>query len=109
MATPYERVKAAWDSPDRDGELNRAVETMAAEGFTRDELVAALVLLLSEVRAGGADDETEEIINCVGDRLYGWGRAEWHIHTRAEAVTPSAAANGLLDTSLTSITPKESV
>ncbi len=32
MATPFERVKTAWESSDREGELNRVVETMAAEG-----------------------------------------------------------------------------
>lgn len=84
MTTPLERVKAAWDSSDRAGELNRAVEVMAAEGITRSRLDDALSLLLDEVRASGADDETEEIINCVGDRLHGWCAEQYHIHARTE-------------------------
>ena len=90
MATPFERMKAVWNSPDREGELNRVVEVMAAEGVTRDELDAALALLLDEVRAAGADDETEEIINSVGDRLHGWCHEKWRIHARIGEATPQA-------------------
>lgn len=72
MATPYERVKAAWDATDRPAALNRVVEAMAAAGVTRPELDAALTALLLEIRAAGADDDTEEIINEVGDRLHHW-------------------------------------
>ncbi len=72
MMTPFDRLKAAWDSTNREGELNRVVEEMAVEGVTRDVLDHALASLLNEARASGADDETEEIINGVGDRLHGW-------------------------------------
>lgn len=72
MATPFERVKVAWNSPDREGALSRVVESMATEGVGRNELDNALGLLLDEIRSTGADDETEEIINSVGDRLHGW-------------------------------------
>lgn len=82
MVTPFERMKAAWGSSDREGELNRAVESMAAEGVTRDALDDALGRLLAEAREADADDETEEIINCVGDRLHGWGNPAYHIRTR---------------------------
>lgn len=102
--TPYELVKTAWDSPDRDDELNRVVEAMAAEGVTLDELNDALRRLLLEVRAAGADDDTEEIINCVGDRLHGWCSPQWHIHAR----TDTATANGPLAAPGTSVTPTES-
>jgi hypothetical protein len=81
MTTPLERVKAAWESPDREGELNRVVATMATEGVTRDELDDALGKLLDEVRAAGVDDDTEEIINNVGDRLHGWCHPSGHIKT----------------------------
>jgi hypothetical protein len=84
MATPFERVTVAWDSSDRTGALNRVVEVMAAEGVTRDELDDALRTLLLQVRAAGADDDTEEIINCVADRLHGWCHASWHIHARTD-------------------------
>jgi len=79
MATPFERVKAAWESPNRAAELNRVVETMAAEGVTRDDLDDALGRLLDLVREAGVDDETEEIINAVGDRLHGWCHVSGHI------------------------------
>src|SRR5436305_2003030 len=82
MATPFERVKAAWNSPDRERELNFLVEQMAEEGATRAELYAALDLMLAEVRAAGADDATEEIILGVCDRLYGWCHPAYHITTR---------------------------
>jgi hypothetical protein len=89
MATPYERVKAAWDSGDRRAALNLAVEEMAAEGVTRDALDEALGRLLDEVRAAGADEDTEEIINGVGDRLHGWCHESRHIKARP-AVQPAA-------------------
>ena len=85
MATPYERVKAAWDAPDRPAALNRVVEAMAVEGMTRAELEDALTTLLLEVRAAGADDETDEVINEVGDRLYGWCHRSGWIITRDRA------------------------
>jgi hypothetical protein len=93
MATPFERIKAAWDSSDREGELNRVVEVMAAEDVTREDLDDALARLLSAARTAGADDETEEIINCVGDRLHGWGNAKYHIATRTRS-TPADPTNG---------------
>jgi hypothetical protein len=94
MMTPYERVKAAWDSPDRDDELNRVVEAMAAEGVTRNELDTALGVMLDEVRAGGADETTEEIILGVCDRLHGWCPTSRYIKTRstAPAETPPTDA-----------------
>ena len=82
MATAFERVRAAWQSVDRRTDLNRVVETMAAEGVLRETLDDALGELLLEIRAAGADDDTEEIINCVGDRLHGWCHVSRHIATR---------------------------
>jgi len=83
MASPFERVKTAWYSPDRERELNSLVEQMAAEGVTRGELDAALGQLLEEVRAAGADEVTEEIILFVCDRLHGWCMPAYHITTRS--------------------------
>src|SRR5262245_28160773 len=79
MATPYERIKAAWEAIDRQGSLNRVVELMAAEGTPREDVDAALVQLLLEIRAAGADDDTEEIINQVGDRIHGWCHVSRHV------------------------------
>ena len=91
MPALLERMKTAWDSTDRDGELNRVVEAMAAEGVTQQAIESALKALLLEVRAAGADDDTEEIINTVGDRLHGWCHEMWHIHARTDAITPPSA------------------
>ena len=82
MTTPYERAKSAWESDDREAALNRVFEEMADEGVTLDILDEALCRLLMEVRASGADDDTEEIINCVGDRLNGWCHESGHIKTK---------------------------
>ena len=46
MTTPFERVKAAWESPDREGELNRVVETMAAEGVFAQRRCAREIALM---------------------------------------------------------------
>ena len=93
--TPYERVKAAWDTPDRENGLDHAVETMAAEGLTQKAIEGGLKTLLLEVRAAGADDDTEEIINGVWDRLTGWCHEDWHIHARTDVPADSpASANG---------------
>ena len=86
MATIFEKVKVAWESPDRHGELNRVVEAMAAEGFTREVLDEELGKLLDEVRAAGADDATEEIIMSVGDRLHGWCHASRQIKTEVVSI-----------------------
>lgn len=92
MATPFQRMKSAWDSADRQAELNRVVESMAAEGVTLEVLDEVLTVLLMEVRAAGADDDTEEIINCVSDRLHGWCHESGHIKTQAGATGhPSTA------------------
>lgn len=88
---PFEQVKAAWEAADRRAALNRTVEDMAAEGVSLDALDDALWRLLGEVRAAGADDDTEEIINEVCDRLHGWCHEKWHIKTK-----PVADTNGHL-------------
>lgn len=98
MLIPYERLRTAWDTGDRMT-LHRAAEDMAAEGVTRDALDDALGQLRDEVRAAGADDDTEEIILGVGDRIHGWCHRDGHIHFADPAVTSptqnnSAATDG---------------
>lgn len=92
MATSFERMQAAWESPERRVQLNCVVETMATEGATRDELDDALGRLLDEVRARGADD-TEEIIMSVGDRLHGWCHPSGQIKPPATTVAAEAQAS----------------
>lgn len=80
MATPLQRVQAAWASGDPLA-LHREVEHLAAEGHSRQALEDALEALLLTVRTAGAGDDTEEIINGVWDRLTGWCHADRHIGT----------------------------
>ncbi|GEM_PF-1736245 len=90
MATPLERVQAAWATGD-PLVLHREVEQLAAEGQPRQALEDALEALLLVVRTAGADDDTEEIINGVWDRLTGWCHADRHIR----AVSPKEKASGV--------------
>jgi len=80
MATLRERVQAAWDSGDPLA-LHREVEQLAAEGHSRQALEEALEALLLALRAAGAGDDTEEIVNGVWDRLTGWCHPAQHIET----------------------------
>jgi hypothetical protein len=80
MATVLERVQTAWKSGDPLA-LHREVEQLASQGYSRQVLEEALEALLREVRAEGADDDTEEIINGVWDRLTGWCHVSQHIAT----------------------------
>ena len=80
MATPRERVQAAWATGDPLA-LHREVEQLAAEGHSRRALEDAFEALLRAVREAGAGDDTEEIINGVWDRLTGWCHPARHIET----------------------------
>jgi hypothetical protein len=80
MATPSERLRAAWAKGDAPA-LSREVEQLAAEGHTREILENALESLLHELRTAGVDEETEESINGVWDRLTGWCHPDRQIVT----------------------------
>jgi hypothetical protein len=90
MATPLERVQAAWATGDPLA-LHREVEQLAAEGQPRQALEDALEALLRAVRTAGADDDTAEIINGVWDRLTGWCHADRQI----TALSPKEKASGV--------------
>ncbi len=89
MATLLERVQAAWATAD-PLVLHRDVEQMAAEGNSRQAIEDALEALLREVRSQGADDDTEEIINGVWDRLTGWCHESCSIGTLPRKETGAA-------------------
>jgi hypothetical protein len=93
MATPLERVQAAWATGDRL-ELHRTVEQLAAEGHSQQALEDALESLLLEVRAAGADDDTEEVIMGVWDRLTGWCHESRHIKTQPAMSLPNGSHAG---------------
>jgi len=95
MATPYERIRAAWQGPEHPWGIHRAAEAMAAEGVRRDDLDDALIQLLDEVRPEGADDDTQEIINSVSERVHGWCHRDYHIHFPEPGTTPTPVANGV--------------
>jgi hypothetical protein len=85
VATPLERMRTAWKTEGRLA-LHRAVEEMAREGVSRFALDQALDALLDEARAAGVDDDTEEDLLGVGDRLSGWCLASQRIVTREETL-----------------------
>ena len=87
MLSPQARLRSAWDSANRSAELNTVVEVMATEGVHLEALNDALLRLLLEIRAAGADDETEEIINEVADRLHGWCHVSGRIETQSATVS----------------------
>lgn len=73
-------IRQAWDSAD-PMELHTTAERLAAEGHEETAILDALEKLLLEVRKAGADDETEERIMGVMDRLSGWCYESGHIRT----------------------------
>ncbi|MBA4066037.1 MAG: hypothetical protein C0501_20420 [Isosphaera sp.] len=93
MATHYGQVKAAWESG-TPGALDREAEGLARRGVAEADIYAALEELLLTVRAAGADDETEERINGVMDRLTGWCHPSGHIRTTRGPVPDDPAAAG---------------
>lgn len=97
MATILERVQSAWHSDNRLT-LHGEVERLAAEGHSRQALEDALEALLLQLRSDGADDDTEEIVHGVWDRLTGWCREDRQI----EAVPRKDEAKGVVVTSFAS-------
>ncbi|HYV34913.1 MAG TPA: hypothetical protein VE988_04360 [Gemmataceae bacterium] len=89
MTTPLNRIETAWATGDPLA-LHREVERLAAEGHSRQALENALETLLLAVRATGAGDDTEEIINGVWDRLTGWCHTDQHIGTLSSLDQASA-------------------
>lgn len=94
MATPTERIEAAWESGGRLA-LHREVERLATEGVVESALYDVLEELLLRLRAAGADDETEEHVMGVMDRLTGWclesNRIRTYRPTPANGPTPTAS------------------
>lgn len=75
------RIRDAWNSGDPMA-LHHAAEQLAAEGYKESVILDSLEKLLLEVRGAGADDDTEERIMGVMDRLVGWCHESNHIRTR---------------------------
>lgn len=89
MATPLERMRTAWTGEGRLA-LHRVVEEMAEECVTLESLEQGLGVLLEEAGAAGADDDKEEEIHGVFDRLSGWCNPSQRIVPRA---APLAGSN----------------
>ena len=89
MSTPFERMQSAWSSGAPQA-LDREVEQLAREGYSQQSLEDALEGLLNRIRSQAGDDEREEIINGVWDRLTGWCHASQHIQAlSANGAAPS--------------------
>lgn len=82
------RIREAWDSGD-PAALHITAEGLAAEGHEETAILDALEKLLLEVRDAGADDDTEERIMSVMDRLTGWCHVSNHIHTKRSELPPA--------------------
>jgi len=80
MTTLLERVQAAWTTGDPMA-LHRIVEQLAGQGYSRQSLEDSLEALFLSVRAAGSEDDSEEILNGVRDRLTGWCHMSNHIET----------------------------
>lgn len=90
MATLGERVQAAWATGDPLA-LHREVEQLAAERHSQQALEDALEALLLAIREAGADDNAEETVNGVWDRLTGWCHPARHIETPARKESKAGA------------------
>jgi hypothetical protein len=90
MATLGERVQAAWASGDPLA-LHREVERLAAEGQSQKALEDALEALLLAAREAGADDDAEEVVNGVWDRLTGWCHPARQIKTQVSLENGASA------------------
>jgi hypothetical protein len=96
MATVRERIQAAWDTGDPLA-LHRQIEQLAAEGHPQQALEDGLEALLLAVRAPGADDDAQEIIHGVWDRLTGWCHKSGHIEAQSRKEresSPASPSNG---------------
>lgn len=96
MISPDERIRNAWRSGSPRA-LDRAAEELAAEGYEETAIYDALERLLLDERAGGADDDTEDRITNVMDRLTGWCHESNHIKTERgpELLGADADRNGV--------------
>jgi hypothetical protein len=81
MTPTYTRIREAWNASDPTA-LHRAAEQLAGEGHAESMILQSLESLLLDVRAAGADDDTEEQIMGVMDRLAGWCHVSHHIRTK---------------------------
>lgn len=75
------RMRDAWNSGDPMA-LHHTAEQLATEGKTESAILDSLEKLLLDVRAAGADDDKEERIMGVMDRLTGWCHESGHIRTK---------------------------
>ena len=97
MNDSYQQFRKAWDS----GQLfavDRVAEKLSKSGYAKSNLYDALEKLLLEIRKVGADDETEEKILGVMDRLTGWCDPNSQLVTREPTPTngkPSPATSSV--------------
>lgn len=93
MATVDERMAAAWSSGGA-GALGPQVERAAREGVPESDILGALERLLLSLRETGLDDESDDRINEVMDRLTGWGHPSGRIRTARDAAVRTPEPGG---------------
>jgi hypothetical protein len=84
MTGIHAQFRQAWDNGIPFA-LDRTAERLASEGSSQTDLLDALERLLLEVRDAGANDEEEDKITGVMDRLTGWSHQSSRILTRTES------------------------
>lgn len=87
MDRVYETLLDAWNNTDRAVRLHRTVEELAELGITLPQFDDALGRLLDVVRSENADEQTEDILIDVSNRLHGWCHPDQRIKTREAATT----------------------
>ena len=93
MVPYYEQMRRAWETGERLA-LDRVAEQLAGQGVDESVIFEALKALLLEERAAGADDETEDRISDVMDRLTGWCHVSNHIKTNRNPAPAAAGRTG---------------
>lgn len=76
--------------------LDSLVESLARQGISESELTGLLEQLLLECRSRNPDDESEEGILGVMDRLTGWCHPSSRITTAMPSTSSSNRSNGFV-------------
>ncbi len=91
MATLFDQMKR-WDLG-APSALDREAEDVARHGIAEPDIYDTLEQLLT-ARDAGVDEETEEQIHGVMDRLTGWCHAANQIQTAQNLRSARASSNG---------------
>lgn len=76
--------------------LNDEVERLASDGHSRQSLEEALKSLFLSVRAIGDDEESDEKISGVWDRLTGWRHKSRRVETRSDMISATEISSQIV-------------